>query len=95
MKRLILASLLLATPALAQQPQYTPLNVTLLHQAESCEMVASAQITAMSAQIATLTKQAETDKKQIGDLTAKVAAQTPPPSAPDTTPGAPAAANPK
>jgi len=50
MKRLIFASVLLATPtlALAQQSQYVPLNETLLHQVEQCETVATNQIVVMT-----------------------------------------------
>lgn len=74
MKRYIIALSILATPALAQQqPQYTPLNVTLLHQAESCEAAANTVIGQAKDQIAALTKQTEADKKTIADLTAKTA----------------------
>lgn len=55
MKRLILSAMLLATPAMAQR--YTPLNETLLHQAESCESAANGQIGQMSGQIDALTKE--------------------------------------
>jgi hypothetical protein len=61
MKRIILAFLFLATPAMAQQ-RYTPLTETLLHQAEQCEVEANTQIGSMSTQIATLTKQVADDK---------------------------------
>lgn len=67
MKRLILAFLMFTIPALAfaQQTQYVPLNETLLHQAEQCEMAATSQIVADKKQIADLTK-------QLADAKAKV-----------------------
>lgn len=83
MKRLALAWMLFTAPALAQQ--YTPLNVTLLHQAESCEATASAVIGQDQKQIAELTAKAEADKKTIADLTAENAKSKPSAQGPTAT----------
>lgn len=77
MKQLILASLLLATPAVAQQAptpdQYIgALQVTI---SDSLTRIKTA-MTQRDQQIAALTKEAEADKKQIADLTAKLATKS-------------------
>lgn len=78
MKRIILASLLLASPAMAQQQQrYTPVAQTLLNQALVCENTAAAEIGQLQAQNADLTK-------RVADLTKERDALKVPPSASDT-----------
>lgn len=75
MKRLILASLLFAAPALAQQPPIPPgqkAAVVMYNREVDSHQQDLVAIFQLQDQVAALTKQAEADKKQIADLTAKV-----------------------
>lgn len=76
MKRLILASMLLATPALAQQPPapagQRAWEIMFQREAAAHQSDLGAAVQ-MQDQIAALTKQEEADKKTIADLTAKAA----------------------
>jgi hypothetical protein len=76
---LVLASLLLATPAIAQQ-QYVPTDEMLLRQATSCETLANQQLQGQAKQIADLNTKLTAVTKERDDL--KAAAKPPTKDAP-------------
>ncbi len=90
MKRLILASLLLATPALAQQPPTPGQRATeiMLQREIAAHQQDLGAAVQLQDQVAALTKQTEEDKKQIADLTKERDAAKAPASAPVAPPAA-------
>jgi hypothetical protein len=73
MKRLILAALLLSTPAFAQQAPTAEEYIGGLQVAVSDSLTKiKATLVQRDQQISALTKQAEVDKQTIVDLTAKI-----------------------
>lgn len=70
MKRILLASVLLATPiaAFAQQQQsYVPTAQTLLNQALQCETLASGKISQLQGQLEAMTKERDALKIKPAD----------------------------
>lgn len=68
----IIAAILLAAPAVAQQHQYIPTSEMLLHQSLDCEAAASNEIAGLHGQLADLTKERDALKTERDALKAKI-----------------------
>ena len=66
MRKILIAFVLLATPAAAQQPQgYEPVTATLLNKALECEAVAGQRLAGAQQQVQTLMKELAEAKEKL------------------------------